>query len=363
MYKLEAQDGEARAGTLKLGKNKIKTPFWMPVGTKASVKNVNPEELKETGTQCIISNSLLLSLRPGAELIERFGGLHKYMNWHGGIFTDSGGFQIGSENFRIKVDDRGFHYKNPYSGVRELLSPEDAMKNQTKIGSDVMMALDHMPNISQDKEYVAGAVKRTHAWAERCIKWKKDNGNKKQLLFGIAQGGTFKHLREKSAEKINSLDFDGVAIGGVAIGETVPEMIKAVEIQMPYFDKNKCRYVMGVGSPTTMLEMIRHGVDCFDSIFPTQSGRRGTLYTSTGKINIRNSGFSKDFDPVDKNCKCYTCKHYSRSYLHHLLRVHEMLGYRLAALHNIHFFQNMVKNAREAIIKGEFEEFKKTINF
>ncbi len=355
-FKILCEDKDARIGELKTRHGKIKTPFFMPVGTKASVKNLTPEMLAETETKCIIANSFVLSLKPGVDTIKKFGGIHNFMKWDGGIFTDSGGFQASSESFFISRKEEGIKFKNPFNGTINLLTPEDSMKIQQDIGSDVAMVLDDMPHPTWAHNKVEESVIRTHAWAKRCLDAKKD---KKQLLFGISQGGIYKDLREKSAKKINDLGFDGLAIGGLAIGESNPQMYTAMKSTLPHYDKNKARYLMGVGTPQDIIKAVRMGIDCFDSVYPTQTGRHGGLLTFNGRVNIENAKYKNDKKPIEKDCDCYTCKNFSRAYVHHLLRVKENFGLTLVTIHNITFMQRHITKIREAIEKEELNKYEK----
>ena len=356
MYKLNSVSGEARTGILKLRSGKVKTPFFMPVGTKATVKNLSPEQLENTGTECIISNSFVLSLKPGSKLIEDHGGIHKFMKWKGGIFTDSGGFQAGSKDFLMGIKDEGIKFNNPYERKNQMLTPEDAIRIQEELKSDVAMALDDMPFPTAPFETVKKSVLRTHDWAERFIKAKTD---KKQLIFGISQGGVYKELREFSAKTINNMDFDGLAIGGLAIGETKRQMFDALSATIKYYDKEKPRYMMGLGSPEDILDAVEKGVDCFDSILPTQNARRGTLMTFDGHMHFKTAKYSRDFSPIEKNCDCYACKNFTKAYVHHLLSTHENLGLTLASIHNIRFMQRFIAKIREAIAENSYAGFKK----
>ncbi len=355
MYEKIAEDGGARAGKLKTRHGTIETPFFMPIATKGTAKQVSNDELKELGTQAIISNAFILSLKPGVEIIKKFKGLHKFMNWDKVIFTDSGGFQILSKSFLYKADDTGVHFKNPFTGKKEFFSPEDIIKIEEEIKSDVAMALDFVPHYGTDKEYIADCTRRTHLWAEKCIKAHTDT---KQLLFGICQGGTFSDLREKSAKIINDLNFDGVALGGLGIGEGRELMAKMIKISLKKIDKSKPRYLMGVGSPEDLIEGIGLGIDCFDSRFPTMNARHGGIFTTQGKINIEKVIYKDDGKPLDENCKCYTCKNFSRAYIHHLYRTYEPIRDRYGNIHNLFFIQNMLKDCRKAIKNNEFKDFK-----
>ncbi len=362
MFRIINEDKKARTGEFETKSGTISTPFFMPCATHGTAKNLSPEDLERTKTQCIISNSYLLSSRPGTDIIKRAGGLHKYMNWKGSIFTDSGGFQMVVPGFLQEVTDKGIKFKNPLSKEIRLFTPEDSMKIQIEIDSDVAMALDHVPFYKKDYDYIKECVQRTKLWAEKCIKLhkalKKETGSK-QLLFGICQGGIYEDLREESAKHIADLDFDGVAYGGLAFGEPVDEMFKSIRAANKVYPKGKIRYLMGVGYPPDMLDAIAEGIDMFDSVYPTKNARRGTLFTKDGMFKIQKGKFRNDFGPIDKGCKCYTCTNHNRAYVSHLLRSHEMYGMRLASIHNIYFVQNMLEEAKRAIKEKRFDEYRK----
>ncbi|MBW3010678.1 tRNA guanosine(34) transglycosylase Tgt [Candidatus Woesearchaeota archaeon] len=357
MFELKAESGGARCGILHTKHGKVESPFYMPVGTKVAVKNMLPEELYAMNVNAIICNAFILSLRPGIDIIKDAGGIHNYMKFNRCIFTDSGGFQVLSKSMLVEVNDRAVRFKDPFSGVKHTLTPEKSIQIQHDLGADVAMCLDDVPHYGRDYDYIAGSVKRTHLWAERCITAKKYTDDK-QLLFGITQGGTFKDLREKSAKKMNELKIDGVAFGGLAIGESQKETVQALKWQLPLIDKNKPRYFMGLGSPDTMLHAIELGCDIFDSVYPTKNARRGTLFTREGPIKIGAGKYKRDFGPVEEDCKCYTCRNFSKSYVGHLLFVKETLGMRLATIHNLHFMQKLFEDIREAIKANEFAQFK-----
>lgn len=356
MFKLTTEDYEARIGKLKTNHGTIETPFFMPIATKGTAKQVSNDELKQIGTEAIIANAFILYLKPGLDIIKKFKDIHKFMKWDKVIFTDSGGFQILSKTFLHEANDKGVHFKNPFNGSRKFFMPEDIIKIQEEIGADVAMALDFVPHFKNTKEDIAECTRITHLWAERCIKSHK---NSKQLLFGICQGGTFKDLREKSTKFINNLDFDGVALGGLGIGEGRENMFNTIKFSMKFIDKEKPRYLMGVGSPEDVIEAISAGIDCFDSRFPTMNARHGGIFTSKGKINIERSIYRDDENPLDENCKCYTCKNFSRAYIHHLYRTYEPIRDRYGNIHNLFFLQNMINECKKAIKNSEFKDFKK----
>ncbi len=356
MFKLINEDSNARFGKLKTRHGTIETPFFMPIATKGTVKQVSPEELKNLGSEALIANAFILYLKPGMEVINKFKGIHKFMKWNKVIFTDSGGFQILSKSFLHKADDKGVYFKNPFDGSRKFFTPEDVILIEEEIKSDVAMALDFVPHYGNDKEYIAECTRRTHLWAERCVKSHKDN---KQLLFGICQGGTHKDLREKSAKFINNLDFDGVALGGLGIGEGRELMANSIKSSVKNINENKPRYLMGVGSPEDIIDGISLGIDCFDSRFPTMNARHGGIFTTDGKINIEKAEYKLSEESLDKNCKCYVCKRFSKAFIHHLYRTHESINDRYGNIHNLYFIQNLIKNCRKAIKNNEFNNFRK----
>ena len=353
MFELINEHNGARLGKLKTSHGIIQTPFFMPVATKAAVKHVSNEELKKAGTEAIISNSFVLYLKPGLDHIKQ--GLHKFMNWDRVIFTDSGGFQMLSEDFLIKADDHGVTFRSPFDGQKHLLTPEDVIKIEQHLKADVIMALDDVPHYGNSKKYIAESLKRTHYWAERC----KESHTSKQLLFGIAQGGTFRDLREKSIRTLNELDLDGVALGGLCIGESKDKMFDMVKLSNKLIPKDKPRYLMGVGSPEDIVQSVENGVDIFDSCFPTRNARHNHLFTSKGHIKISNRQYRDDQKPIDKACDCYVCKNFTRAYIHYLMKVREPNGLHYASYHNVYFVQDLIKNIRLTIKEDSFKQFKK----
>lgn len=367
MFKIKNEDSKtgARTGILETAHGKALTPFFMPVATKGTVKFVTSDELREMPIQASISNSLILSLMPGVELVKEAGGLHKFANMKHVIFTDSGGFQMGSDRLFVGINDKGVTFKDPRNASLITLNPRDVMKNEFDLDSDVAMCLDHMPPVLRERSYIEDATRRTHIWAKICKahhnKLNEEAGRtekNKQLLFGIAQGGTHTDLREKSAKFINQLDFDGIALGGLCIGETPEAMYKAIDVQVPLLDNNKPRYLMGVGTPQDIIEAISHGVDCFDSKFPTQNARHGNVFTRQGTINLNKSEFKRDFSPIDPNCDCKVCKQYTKAFLYHLFKSDEKTVYRHVSYHNTYFLQQFMEDIRTTINKGEFSQFK-----
>ena len=360
MYELIHTDKKtgARAGLLKTNHGTIETPAFMPVATKATVKTITPEELCDMGTEVLISNAFHLFLAPGIEIIQKAGGLHKFMNWDGGIFTDSGGFQMIRKDFPFKITDENITYKNPRDGKKYSYSPQLCMEIQKTLGSDVAMILDECPAYGSEYSVVEASVERTLKWAKMSKTVEMNDG---QLSFAILQGGTFSDLRKKCAEELIAMDFDGYGIGGLSIGEPKEVMNEVLRHSIPLVPEDKARYLMGVGSPVELLNSIELGIDIFDSAFPTRNARHQSIMTSNGKIDTAKRKFADDFTPIDGNCGCYTCKNYTRAYLHHLFRESELLALRLASIHNLYFIQSIVKGARQAILEDRFSEFKEKV--
>lgn len=360
-FEITCKDGLARTGKLKTGHGEAQTPFFMPVASKATVKAMQGIDLQALGFESIISNSFLLSLSPGVDIVAKHGGIHEFMHFHNTIFTDSGGFQVLSKDFLQKKTDDGAVFKDSH-GKKHNYTPEVAMENQLQINSDVAMTLDDVAHYGlSGKEYV-DAIKRTHEWARRCLEYHKKRREElgsKQLLFGIAQGGTSKEYRRFSTHKISEMDFDGYALGGLVIGESRDELFMNVEESVKHLPEDKPRYLMGLGSPPDIVRAVGFGVDMFDSIYPTSNARHGSLLTPTGRIMLKKRKYKADTGPIFEGCTCPTCKKYSRSYLHHLLRTHELSGYTLATIHNLHFMSQLMKDIRQAIQEGRYSEFKK----
>ncbi len=359
MFTITAEDGLARTGILKTAHGDVQTPFFMPVGSKASVKAMESVDLEDMGFESLISNAFLLSLAPGIDVVENIGGIHKFMHFSKCVFTDSGGFQVLSKDFLIKKTDEGAIFKDK-QGKKEMYTPEKSIENQMRLGSDVAMALDDVAHYGLNgKDYVE-AIKRTHLWAKRSLlhqrKLKEEN-NSKQLIFGIAQGGTRAEYRRFSTHKINELDFDGVALGGLVVGETRNELMHSIAESVKYFSKQKVRYLMGLGSPSDIVKAVGKGVDCFDSVYPTANARHGSMLTHKGRIALKKVRYKHDEEPIEEGCKCPTCKKYSKAYIHHLLRTHELLGYKLATIHNLYFMQKLLSDLRIAIKEGRYKEF------
>lgn len=347
----------ARLGRLHTSHGVIETPIFMPVGTQATVKAMTPEELKEIGSQIILSNTYHLYMRPGHDLIERAGGLHKFMNWDKPILTDSGGFQVFSLGPLRKIKEEGVEFRSHLDGSKHFLSPEKATEIQNALGSDIIMAFDECAPYPADRQYVKNSLERTTRWLERCKAAHKYP--EKQALFGIVQGGMYKDLREQSAKEITAIDLPGYAIGGLSVGEPKDMMYEVLDYTVPLLPEDKPRYLMGVGSPDDLLEGVLRGIDMFDCVLPTRIARNGTAMTSQGKVVVRNASYAEDFTSLDSECDCYTCKNYTKAYLRHLIKCNEILGARLLTIHNLRFLLKMMENVREAIKEDRLLDYKK----
>jgi queuine tRNA-ribosyltransferase len=354
-YTIENTSGNARHGKLKTNHGIVETPFFMPVATKGSVKLLSMEEVEKAGTECLISNAFILSLKPGLEVIGKHGGLHEFMKWNKPCFTDSGGFQVLSDGFRLKLSEEGVLFRNPFDGKKMMFTPEKAIEIQNKLGSDVAMCLDDVPKAGDNAKRVEEAVERTALWAARC---KASHKNKKQMLFGISQGGTNLKLRRKSSTTISELDFDGVAIGGLGIGEGKKEMHAAINASLEVIPENKPRYLMGVGSIEEMIEAIAMGIDCFDSAFPTRTGRHGRAFSSKGNVSIEAAKHRFDLSPLDEKCRCFVCENHTRAYVHHLVKTKEENGMKYLSYHNLHFVHQLMAVIREKIAENDFKKEK-----
>ncbi len=346
----------ARYGVLHTPHGDVEVPMFMPVGTLATVKALSPEEIKACGSGVILSNTYHLSLRPGADVVEKAGGLHKFMNYDGPMLTDSGGFQVFSLSEKRKITEEGVTFKNHLNGAKLFFSPEIAVNIENQLGADIIMSFDECPPYPVTHEYMKNSVERTLRWAKRGKDAHKNP--EKQALFGIVQGGEFADLRKMCAEELVKMDFPGYSIGGTSIGEPKDVMFKMVEYTVPYLPKDKPRYLMGVGSIDYILEGVAMGVDMFDCVLPTRIARHGALMTSTGRVNIRDAKYELDFTPLDKECDCYTCKNFTKSYLRHLYKCDEILGKRLLSIHNVRFLISMMEQARIAIKEDRFGDFK-----
>lgn len=361
-YTVESRDPHcsARCGRLFLPHGEVETPIFMPVGTQATVKALSQEDLRMIGAQIILGNAYHLYLRPGTETLELAGGIHGFMNWERPVLTDSGGFQVFSLSALNKITPEGVHFQSHLDGSRHFFTPEKAIDNQISIGADIMMCFDDCTAFPVTREKAEKSMRMTHAWAIQCkARWKERDASQ-QALFGIVQGSVFEDLRRESAQGLVSLDFPGYAIGGVSVGESKEEMIQAVEWAAPHLPEEKPRYLMGVGPPEDILNAIERGVDMFDCVMPTRNARNGSLFTSTGKVNIKNARYARDFGPPDAACACPVCTTYTRSYLHHLYRAKEILSLRLNTLHNLFFMLQLADSARKAIRDGRFLEFKRS---
>jgi len=359
-FEVHAKENRARAGVFHTPHGKLLTPVFAPVGTQATVKAVTPEQLQRLGASLVLANTYHLYLRPGAELIVEAGGLHSFMGWSNPILTDSGGYQIFSLSDTRQIDDDGVTFKSHIDGSTHRLTPEKAIKIQELLGADIIMAFDECAP-PYDYEYNLSALRRTHRWLERCVtvKYRTD-----QALFGIVQGGVFPDLREESAKFISSFEFPGIAIGGLSVGETKEEMYSILDVVEPILPEDKPRYLMGVGTPEDIINAVQRGIDIFDCVLPTRLARHNAAMTRTGRLNLANASFGRDFTPIDENCSCYTCQNFTRAYLRHLIIAKEMLSATLLSIHNISTLILLVSDIREAIMSGEFDNFKNTyINF
>ena len=352
----------------------------MPVGTQGSVKAVSSRELRELNAQIVLGNTYHLFVRPGIDVIRHFGGLHKFMNWDGPLLTDSGGYQIFSLAKLRKITEEGVQFQNHVDGTPAFISPEIAMEIQGALGSDIAMVLDECPPWPCDYEYAARSLELTVRWARRCQQWQKENAEHptsnierptaaaqsinhqpstiNRLLFGIVQGATFPELRKQSALAAVEIDFDGYAIGGVSVGEPEEEMMRAVESSAPFLPENRTRYAMGLGTPPQLLELIARGMDMFDCVLPTRLARNGTAFATTGTLNLKNAEFARDKNPIEQGCACPACNEYTRGYIRHLIKAEEILGLRLITLHNLHFYLDLMRQVRDAIENGTFNEFR-----
>ncbi|WP_127589025.1 tRNA guanosine(34) transglycosylase Tgt [Paenibacillus koleovorans] len=346
----------ARLGRVHTPHGVIETPAFMPVGTLATVKTMSPEELKQMDAHIILSNTYHLFLRPGHDIVKEAGGLHRFMNWDRPILTDSGGFQVFSLSELRKITEEGVTFRNHLNGDKLFLTPEKATEIQNALGADIMMAFDECPPYPAEYDYVKKSLERTTRWAARCLEAharKHDQG-----LFAIVQGGMYADLRKQSAAELTSMDFPGYAIGGLSVGESKPLMYEMLESTVPLLPTEKPRYLMGVGSPDALIEGSIRGIDMFDCVLPTRIARNGTCMTSTGRLVVRNAAYARDYGPLDPACSCYTCQHYSRAYLRHLIKADETFGIRLTTYHNLHFLLEMMRGVRRAIMEDRLLDFR-----
>ncbi len=357
-YELQHKNGKARAGKVMTPHGEVETPVFMPVGTQATVKTMNPEEVAELGAQIILGNTYHLFLRPGDELIGKFGGLHNFMNWNKPILTDSGGFQVFSLGEIRKIKEEGVEFRSHIDGSKQFISPEKSINIQNNLGSDIVMLFDECPPGMSTREYLIPSIERTTRWAKRCIdahKRPEDQG-----LFAIVQGGIYEDLREKSMNELMEMDehFSGYAVGGLAVGEPREDMYRILDYIVEKLPEDKPRYLMGVGEPIDMLEAVESGIDMMDCVQPSRIGRHGTVFTKYGRLVIKNAAYAEDPRPLDEDCDCYVCKNFTRAYIRHLFKAGEMLGQKLATYHNLHFLIKMMNGAREAIKEERFLEYK-----
>ena len=358
MFELIKTDTKTRArlGRLVTVNGAIDTPVFMPVGTQATVKALDPRELIEMGAQIILGNTYHLSIRPGMKIINAAGGLHKFMNWQRPILTDSGGYQVFSLAKIRKIKTHGVEFRSHLDGSLLFLGPREVMQIQKELGSDIAMVFDECPPHTSTPEELQEAVQRTIRWARECREQPRADN---QLVFGIVQGGCNPELRELCAKALVALNFDGYAIGGVSVGEPEPEMMKAVELTIPFLPESKPRYAMGLGTPAQIVELVARGVDMFDCVLPTRVARNGTAFTKKGTINIK-AGYNKDdFRPIEEDCNCFACQNFTRAYLRHLLNVEEILGLRMLSVHNTYMYLNLMRQIRSHIANGSFDDFRK----
>ena len=356
-FRLLKTTGNARAGELTTTHGVISTPVLCPVGSQGSVKTLTPQEVKDLGMHLILANTYHLYLRPGITTIERLGGLHKFMGWDGAILTDSGGYQVFSLSKLRKVTDEGVTFRSHIDGSQHTLTPELAIQYQEVLGADIIMVLDECIGYDENREKIYEAMVRTHHWAKRCLQAHK---KPEQLLYGIVQGGIYPELRKQSVDTLTGLDFDGYAIGGLSIGESKRMTFDITEQTASLLPPDKPRYLMGVGAPEDIVECVGRGIDIFDCALPTRVARNGALYAKTGRVDILNAGFREQKGPVESDCTCYTCRHFSAAYLHHLFRSRDLLAYRLATIHNLAFMSKLVHSIRSAISNNTFESFRQS---
>ena len=345
----------ARVSEIQLSRGKINTPAFMPVGTNATVKGLTVKDLNETGSEIILGNTFHLMLRPGDNLIKNLGGLHKFINWEKPILTDSGGFQVWSLGDLAEISEEGVKFSSPYDGKKIFMRPEDSIMIQENLGSDIIMVFDECTDYPTSFEQAKKSMELSMRWAKRC----KAAHKSKSALFGIVQGGMYKDLREESLNQLMDIDFDGIALGGLSVGESKQEKTEILEFMSDKLPKDKPRYLMGVGTPEDIVEAVRYGIDMFDCVLPTRNARNGQLFTSEGVINIRNAEYKDSDEPIDKNCDSKVSQNYSRAYLNHLHRTNEMLGSMLATYHNIYYYQSLMRDIRYAIKNNLFAKFLK----
>lgn len=366
MYEIISTDGKAKHARFTTVHGTVETPLFMNVATVAAIKGgVSSLDLRNIDTQVSLSNTYHLHVRTGDKLIKDMGGLHKFMNWDRPILTDSGGFQVFSLAGLRKIKEEGVTFNSHIDGRKIFMGPEESMQIQSNLGSTIAMAFDECPPATEDRSYIQPSVDRTTRWLDRCVKEMNrlnslpDTINKEQMLFGINQGGVFTDIRISHAKEISDMNLAGYAIGGLAVGETHEQMYEVLDATVPYLPRNKPTYLMGVGTPINILEAVDRGVDFFDCVYPSRNGRHGHVYTRREKLNLLNAKFERDESPIEEGCGCEACKNYSRAYMRHLLKSGEMLGMRLAVLHNLYFYNHLMEDIRAAIDRGEYAEFKK----
>lgn len=366
MYRILKKEGRAKRGELHTVHGVIQTPVFMNVGTAAAIKGaVSTKDLEEIGTQVELSNTYHLHVRPGDEIIKKLGGIHRFMSWDKPVLTDSGGFQVFSLAGLRRIKEEGVYFHSHIDGRKIFMGPEESMRIQSNLASTIAMAFDECPSSRADRTYVQNSVDRTTRWLKRCKdEMARLNGlettiNNRQMLFGINQGAIFSDIRVEHAKRIAEFDLDGYAVGGLAVGETHEEMYHILEETVPYLPEDKPTYLMGVGTPANILEGVERGIDFFDCVYPSRNGRHGHLYTNQGKINLFNAKYELDEKPIEESCRCPACSRYSRAYIRHLLKAKEMLGMRLCVLHNLYFYNTMMKEIRDALDAGDFAGYKK----
>ena len=364
-YNIIKKDGNAKRAHMETVHGVIETPVFMNVGTAAAIKGaVSSEDLENIGTQVELSNTYHLHVRPGDHIVKKMGGIHKFMDWHKPILTDSGGFQVFSLAKMRKIKEEGVYFNSHIDGRKIFMGPEESMQIQSNLASTIAMAFDECPSAKAERKYVEDSVSRTERWLERCqikmreLNEREDTINKEQLLFGINQGAIFKDIRVENAKRISAMELDGYAIGGLAVGESHEEMYHIIEETAPFLPENKPTYLMGVGTPENILEAVDRGVDFFDCVYPSRNGRHGHVYTNRGKLNLFNAKYETDPAPIEEGCTCPACRRYSRAYIRHLLKAKEMLGMRLCVLHNLSFYNRLMAEIRIAIENGEYKHYK-----
>ena len=355
-FQLLGGDGAARRGRLRFGRGGVETPAFMPVGTYGTVKAMTPEELRDLGAEIILGNTFHLMLRPGTEVIGLHGGLHRFMHWEGPILTDSGGFQVFSLGAMRRITEEGVHFRSPVDGSRIFMGPEESMAVQRRLGSDIVMIFDECTPYPATEAQARRSMERSLRWAARS---RQAHGDNPSALFAIVQGGVFEHLREASLEGLREIGFDGYAVGGLSVGEPPEDRWRVLDFLSSRLPAGAPRYLMGVGTPEDIVEAVGRGIDMFDCVMPTRNARNGHLFTRTGVVRIRNAVHARDTGPLDPACGCYTCRNYSRAYLRHLARCNEILGARLNTIHNLYYYQELMRSIRSALEEGRFEAFRK----